>query len=59
VGAVPGTATDTLTMRAVRTTFQGRITKFFTFRLVPDFVSSTSTLSDAFLDLGLSERVHV
>ena len=46
-------------MRAVRTTFQGRITKFFTFRLVPDFVSSTSTLSDAFLDLGLSERVHV
>ena len=59
VGAVPGTVTDTLTMRTVRTTIQGRITKFFTFRLVPDFASSTSTLSDAFVDLGLSERVHV
>jgi phosphate-selective porin OprO and OprP len=51
--------TDTFTMRTVRATIQGRIAKYFTFRMVPDFTSTSSSLADAYVDLGLSDAFHL
>lgn len=58
-GALDGDNPDTLTMRLARVTVQGRITKWFTYRVQPDFTSTVSPIADAFIDLGLSDAAHI
>lgn len=56
------TITDTFLMRFVRMSAQGRIAKYITFRIVPDFVGSGGgipTLADAFIDIAFSDALHV
>ena len=52
--------TDAFLMRTVRLNFQGRIGKYITFRLVPDFTGNgTATVADAFIDLRFSNALHL
>ena len=54
--------TDTFTVRAARFSLQGRIAKYVTFRVVPEFVGGGGGIPgvlDAWFDLELSQAVHV
>ena len=46
-------------MRRVRTIMQGRIAKYFEFRLMPDFGSGTTVLYDAYFDVRFSQAFRV
>ena len=59
MNAAPGAPANTFTMRTVRANIQGRITRYFTYRLVPDFLSTTSLVADAYVDIGLSSAMHL
>src|SRR5262245_20876827 len=54
--------TDTFTVRVARINFQGRIAKYFTFRVVPELVGAGGgipTVVDAWFDIELSKALHV
>ena len=54
------TVPNTFLMRTLRATFQGRITKYFTFRLQPDFTgTANSPVADAWADVGFSDAFHL
>jgi phosphate-selective porin OprO/OprP len=50
---------DTLVLRRVRPIFQGRVSKVFEFRLMPDFGNGTTVLYDAYFDAKLSKAFWV
>jgi phosphate-selective porin OprO/OprP len=50
---------DTLVMRRVRVIVQGRIAKYFQFRIMPDFGNGATVLYDAYLDVRLSQSFRV
>jgi phosphate-selective porin OprO/OprP len=54
-----GAAPNTLLMRTLRATFQGRLARYITFRLQPDFTGSGPTVADAWVDIQFSEALHV
>ena len=51
--------TDTLLLRRVRPILQGRVAKYFDFRLMPDFANSTVVLFDAYLDTRFSNAFRL
>jgi phosphate-selective porin OprO/OprP len=53
------TVIDTLLLRRVRPILQGRVDKFFEFRLMPDFAGSTLVLFDAYIDTRFSDAFRV
>ena len=57
----PAPFTDTFTIRKVRPGIQGRVGKYFDFRLTPEFGNGTPGLQDAYLDVRFfpSFRVRV
>ena len=50
---------DEFVMRRVRLIMQGRIAKYFEFRLMPDFGSGTTVLYDAYFDVRFSQAFRV
>jgi phosphate-selective porin OprO/OprP len=53
------TVVDTLLLRRVRPILQGRVDKFFEFRLMPDFAGGTLVLFDAYVDTKFSNTFRV
>ena len=51
--------TDTLLLRRVRPIFQGRVSRIFEFRIMPDFGNGQALLFDAFFDMKLSDAFRV
>ena len=50
---------DEFVMRRVRTIMQGRIAKYFEFRLMPDFGNGTTVLYNAYFDVRFSQAFRV
>lgn len=51
---------NTFLMRTLRATVQGRIARYFTFKLQPDFTGLTGVpVADAWADIQFSDAVHV
>jgi phosphate-selective porin OprO/OprP len=50
---------DTFLLRRVRPILQGRVAKYFEFRLMPDFAGGTLVLFDAYIDTKFSDAAHV
>jgi phosphate-selective porin OprO/OprP len=50
---------DEFVMRRVRLIAQGRIAKYFEFRLMPDFGNGATVLYDAYIDMRLSSTFRV
>jgi phosphate-selective porin OprO/OprP len=42
--------TNTFTIRKIRPTFTGRLTKYFEFKVMPDFGNGTTIIQDAYFD---------
>ncbi len=45
---------NTFTIRKIRPTFTGRITRWFTFKVMPDFGNGTTIVQDAYIDIRFS-----
>jgi phosphate-selective porin OprO/OprP len=54
-----GQVEDEFVMRRVRAIMQGRIAKYFEFRVMPDFGNGTTVLYDAYLDVRFSQAFRV
>ena len=50
---------DEFVMRRVRTILQGRLAKYFEFRVMPDFGNGTTVLYDAYIDVRFSQTFRV
>jgi phosphate-selective porin OprO/OprP len=50
---------DTFVLRRVRPILQGRVAKFFDFRLMPDFGNGTVVLFDAYFDTRFSDALRL
>lgn len=50
---------NTFLMRTLRMTTQGRIAKYFTFKLQPDFISKDASIADAWGEIQFSDAVHL
>jgi phosphate-selective porin OprO/OprP len=53
------TVVDTLLLRRVRPILQGRVDKYFEFRLMPDFAGGTLVLFDAYVDTKFSNAFRI
>jgi len=51
--------TDTLLLRRVRPIFQGRVSRIFEFRIMPDFGNCQALLFDAYFDMKFSDVFRV
>jgi phosphate-selective porin OprO/OprP len=51
--------TDTLLLRRVRPILQGRVSRIFEFRIMPDFGNGQALLFDAYFDMKLSDTFRV
>jgi len=51
--------TNTFTLRKLRPTFTGRFTKYFEFKVMPDFGNGTTVIQDAYLDTRFSNGFRV
>jgi phosphate-selective porin OprO and OprP len=50
---------DTFVMRRVRPIFQGRVARYFEFRVMPDFGNGQTVLFDAYFDVRFSKTFRV
>jgi phosphate-selective porin OprO/OprP len=50
---------DTFTIRKLRPVLQGRVARYFDFRLVPDFGNGTAVLFDGYLDMRISRAFRI
>lgn len=55
----PSPVTDTFTIRKARVALNGRVAKYFDFRLVPDFGNGQAALLDAYVDIRFSPALRV
>jgi phosphate-selective porin OprO/OprP len=55
----PAPFTDTFTIRKARPTLQGRVAKYFDFRLTPEFGNGAATVLDAYVDTRFSNAFRV
>ena len=53
------TVVDTFVLRRVRPILQGRVSRVFEFRLMPDFANSTLVLFDAYIDTVFSDAFRI
>src|SRR4051812_22436402 len=51
--------TNTFTIRKIRPTFTGRVTKYFEFKVMPDFGNGTTVIQDAYFDTRFSSAFRV
>jgi phosphate-selective porin OprO/OprP len=54
-----GEVVDTFVVRRLRPIIQGRLAKYFEFRLMPDFGNGTTVLYDAYFDVRFSKTFRV
>ena len=50
---------NTFTMRKARVIFVGSMTKYFAFRIMPDFSGGTAQLYDAYLDFKIAPALRI
>jgi phosphate-selective porin OprO and OprP len=55
----PTPITNTFVVRKIRPTFTGRITRYFEFKVMPDFGSGTTVVQDAYVDARFSTAFRV
>ena len=55
----PKPMVNTFTVRKIRPTFTGRITKWFDFKVMPDFGNGTTVVQDAYFDIRFSPAFRV
>ena len=55
----PKPIVNTFLIRKVRPTFTGRITKYFEFKVMPDFGNNTTIVQDAYVDLRLTPSFRI
>ncbi|HVW05535.1 MAG TPA: porin [Vicinamibacterales bacterium] len=55
----PAPFTDTFTLRKARPTVQGRVAKYFDFRLTPEFGNGSATVLDAYVDTRFSNAFRI
>jgi len=55
----PPPITDTFTLRKLRPTLTGRLTKYFEFKVMPDFGNGTAVVQDAYFDTIFSPAFRV
>lgn len=55
----PSAFTDTFTIRKARPGLQGRVAKYFDFRLTPEFGNGAATVVDAYIDTRFSNAFRV
>ena len=55
----PAPFTDTFTIRKARPTLQGRVAKYFDFRLTPELGNGAATVLDAYIDTRFSTAFRV
>jgi phosphate-selective porin OprO/OprP len=55
----PTPITNTFTLRKLRPTFTGQLTRAFTFKLMPDFGNGVTTVPDAYLEMRLSPAFRI
>jgi len=55
----PAPFVDTFALRKARLIFQGRIAKYFDFRITPDFGSGTPTVVDAYMDVRVAPAFRI
>lgn len=55
----PTPIVNTFTLRKLRPTLTGQLTRYFTFKLMPDFGSGKATVPDAFLEARLSPAFRI
>jgi phosphate-selective porin OprO/OprP len=55
----PTSITNTFTLRMIRPTFTGRISRYFEFKVMPDFGNGTAVMADAYLEVRFSNAVRV
>jgi phosphate-selective porin OprO/OprP len=51
--------TDTFVLRRVRPVFEGTVSRYFDFKIMPDFGAGTTTIQDAFLDWKLGKAIRL
>jgi phosphate-selective porin OprO/OprP len=51
--------TNTFTLRKLRPTLSGRLTKYFEFKVMPDFGNGTTVVQDAYVDTRFSSAFRV
>lgn len=55
----PTPITNTFTLRKLRPTFTGQLTKYFTFKLMPDFGNGATQVPDAYLEFRPSTAFRI
>ena len=55
----PQAPTSTFTIRKARPTFTGQITKYFDFKVMPDFGNGAAVLEDAYFDIRFSPKFRI
>lgn len=55
----PTPIVNTFTLRKLRPTFTGQLTRYFTFKLMPDFGSGSATVPDAYVEFRLSPAFRI
>lgn len=55
----PSPITDTFTLRKFRPTLTGQLTRFFTFKLMPDLGGGSTSVPDAYLEMRLSPAFRI
>jgi phosphate-selective porin OprO/OprP len=55
----PRPITNTFTIRKVRPTFSGRVSRYFDFKIMPDFGNGTTTILDAYFDIRFSPMFRI
>lgn len=55
----PSPVTGTFTVRKLRPTFSGRLTRYFDFKVMPDFGNGTAVVQDLYLDVRFSPAFRV
>ncbi|HEX8030082.1 MAG TPA: porin [Vicinamibacterales bacterium] len=55
----PTPITNTFSLRKLRPTLTGQVTRYFTFKLMPDFGNGTTTVPDAYIELRLSPAFRI
>ena len=50
---------NTFTLRKLRPTFTGQLSKYFTFKFMPDFGNGAAVIADAYFDVRFSPKLRV
>jgi phosphate-selective porin OprO/OprP len=55
----PNPITNTFTLRKIRPTFTGRVSRYFDYKVMPDFGNGTAVVQDAYFDIRFSPKFRL